>query len=87
MGAFGYTGRHITGRPAQDRRVRTLTRHPHPPNPFGESIRIAPFDFNNAVGLVSDSIPIGRTRRSDWLEEKRERVGARYAGELARHFP
>jgi NADH dehydrogenase len=36
--------------------------------------------------LVTDSAPTGRTRLSDWLAQNRERVGTRYACELARHY-
>jgi NADH dehydrogenase len=45
-GAFGYTGRYITGRLLESgRSVRTLTGHPNRPNPFGDRVDVAPFDF------------------------------------------
>jgi uncharacterized protein YbjT (DUF2867 family) len=36
--------------------------------------------------LVTDGPPAGSTRLSEWLIANRERVGAGYASELARHF-
>jgi len=52
-GAFGYTGKYITQRLlAMGRRVRTLTGHPDRPNPFGERVSVAPFNFDNPQELV-----------------------------------
>ncbi|MFQ6016306.1 MAG: NAD(P)H-binding protein [Anaerolineae bacterium] len=36
--------------------------------------------------LVSESPPTGQTRLSDWLGQNADRVGARYASELKRHY-
>jgi len=36
--------------------------------------------------LVSDNPPVGRTRLSDWLDEKADRLGRQYASELDRHY-
>ncbi len=36
--------------------------------------------------LVTDSQPLGTKRLSDWLREHADRVGARYASELNRHY-
>lgn len=36
--------------------------------------------------LVSGQAPTGRTRLGDWLRENADRVGKRYASELARHY-
>jgi NADH dehydrogenase len=52
-GAFGYTGRYITERlVAAGRRVRTLTGHPDRPNPFGDRIDIARFEFQDRSKLA-----------------------------------
>jgi len=52
-GAFGYTGKHITGRLLDaGRRVRTITGHPKRANSFGNQVEIAPLDFNDRAGLV-----------------------------------
>jgi uncharacterized protein YbjT (DUF2867 family) len=52
-GAFGYTGRYITGRLLESgRSVRTLTGHPNRPNPFGDRVGVAPFDFEDRRRLV-----------------------------------
>ena len=36
--------------------------------------------------LVSKDPPLGRTRLADWLEANKDKVGAKYASELRRHF-
>jgi len=52
-GAFGYTGRFIARRLlAAGKRVRTLTGNPARPNPFGERLSVAAFDFDNPDALV-----------------------------------
>jgi NADH dehydrogenase len=52
-GAFGYTGRYITARLLESgRRVRTLTGHPNRPNPFGDRVAVAAFDFEDRSKLA-----------------------------------
>src|SRR5215211_7376110 len=52
-GAFGYTGRYITGRLLESgRSVKTLTGHPNRPNPFGDQIDVAPLDFEDRRNLT-----------------------------------
>src|SRR6266849_7721608 len=52
-GAFGYTGKYITRRLlSMGKEVRTLTGHPNNSNPFGERVRVYPFDFDNPAELV-----------------------------------
>lgn len=52
-GALGYTGRYITARLLEaGHRVRTLTGHPDRPNPFGDRIDVAPYDFDEPTRLV-----------------------------------
>lgn len=52
-GAFGYTGKYITRRLlAAGKRVKTLTGHPDRPNPFGDRVSIAPFNFENPAALA-----------------------------------
>jgi nucleoside-diphosphate-sugar epimerase len=52
-GAFGYTGRYITGRLLESgRNVKTLTGHPNRPNPFGDRIGVAPLDFEERRKLA-----------------------------------
>ena len=36
--------------------------------------------------LVSEGLPTGQTRLSEWLEQNAESVGAKYASELKRHY-
>jgi len=46
-GAFGYTGSFITHRLlAMGERVRTLTRNPARPNPYGDRVSVAPYSFD-----------------------------------------
>lgn len=52
-GAFGYTGKYITQRLlAAGQRVRTLTGRPDRPNPFGNQIEVAPFNFEHPGELI-----------------------------------
>ena len=52
-GAFGYTGRYITGRLLETgRSVKTLTGHPNRPNPFGDRVAVASFDFEDRRTLT-----------------------------------
>jgi uncharacterized protein YbjT (DUF2867 family) len=52
-GAFGYTGKYITARLLDSgRSVRTLTGHPNRPNPFGDRIAVAAFDFDDRRRLA-----------------------------------
>lgn len=52
-GAFGYTGKYITRRLlSMGKKVKTLTDHPNRPNPFGDQVSVAPFNFDNPGELV-----------------------------------
>lgn len=52
-GALSYTGKYITRRLlAMGKQVRTLTRHPNNPNPFGERVSVYPFDFERPKELA-----------------------------------
>jgi NADH dehydrogenase len=52
-GAFGYTGKYITERLlAAGKDVRTLTGHPHRPDPFGGRVEALPFDFERPAALA-----------------------------------
>jgi NADH dehydrogenase len=52
-GAFGYTGRHITNLLlAKGKQVKTLTNHPNRPNPFGNQVSVAPYNFDNPTALT-----------------------------------
>ncbi len=47
-GATGYTGRYITSLLLQQsHRVQSITGHPDRPNPFGDRVKLHPFDFDN----------------------------------------
>ena len=51
-GAFSYTGNYVARRLLkQGVRVRTLTRRPDQPNPFGGAVEAAPLDFSDSDGL------------------------------------
>ncbi|MFZ5641953.1 MAG: SDR family oxidoreductase [Bacillota bacterium] len=52
-GAFGYTGKYITKRLlSMGKSVRTLTGHTNSHNPFGEKVKVYPFNFNNPIELA-----------------------------------
>ena len=74
-GAFGYTGKYITRRLlAAGREVRTLTGHPHRPDPFGGRVQIAPLDFRNLVGLVESLRGASVLYNSYWVRFSHGRV-------------
>ncbi len=53
-GAFGYRGRSITERLlSMGRTVRTLTGHPDRPNPFGDRVSVASYDFEDPGRLAA----------------------------------
>lgn len=54
-GAFSYTGKYITRRLLDfGKSVRTLTGHPGRPNPFGERVSVAAYDFENPEKLTEN---------------------------------
>jgi NADH dehydrogenase len=60
-GAFAFTGKYITRRLLQQgRRVLTLTGHPNRPNPFGDRVAVAPFQFDDPAAMA-DSLRGART--------------------------
>ena len=55
-GAFGYAGRYITRRLlSMGTPVKTLTGRPDRPNPFGDRVAVAAFDFDN-LGRLTQSL-------------------------------
>jgi uncharacterized protein YbjT (DUF2867 family) len=55
-GAFGYTGRYITERLLSRRSgIRTLTGHPNRPNPFGDRVSVARYEFEDR-GKLSEHL-------------------------------
>ncbi len=75
-GAFGYTGRHIAQRLlAKGHRVKTLTGHPDRPNPLGEQIEVAPFNFDRPRELVESMRGAGVLYNTYWIRfEKGEKT-------------
>jgi len=52
-GAFSFTGRYIAQRLLdRGKQVLTLTSHPARPNPFGDRVTVAPYQFDNPAGLA-----------------------------------
>ena len=53
-GAFGYIGRYIARRLLESGEpVRTITAHPHKPNPFGSAVAAFPYNFERPDELVA----------------------------------
>lgn len=74
-GAFGYTGKYITRRLlAAGRGVRTLTGHPHRPDPFGGRVQVAALDFRNPAGLVESLRGASVLYNSYWVRFSHGRV-------------
>jgi NADH dehydrogenase len=52
-GAFGYIGRYITRQLLeQGEAVRTITTHPHKPDPFGGAVQAFPYHFDQPDRLI-----------------------------------
>jgi len=53
-GSFGYIGKYITHELlARGHEVKTITTHPDKPNPFGDKVKAAHYNFNNPDKLIS----------------------------------
>lgn len=67
-GAFGYTGRYITRRLLDlGESVKTLTGHPDRPNPFGERISVAPFEFDRPECLTENLKGVATLYNTYWV--------------------
>jgi NADH dehydrogenase len=54
-GSFGYIGKYITRELlARGQEVKTITTHPGKPNPFGEQVQAAPYNFENPSQLTTN---------------------------------
>jgi uncharacterized protein YbjT (DUF2867 family) len=55
---------------------------------FVKDVVLTPEEVDGLMAglLVSKDPPLGRTRLADWLEANKDKVGAKYASELGRHF-
>ncbi len=67
-GATGYTGKHITQKLlSAGEKVKTLTGHPHRPNPFGDRIQVLPFNFDNPPALTENLRGVGTIFNTYWV--------------------
>ena len=74
-GAFGYTGKYITERLlSMGRSVRTLTGHPERPNPFGDRIDVARFDFEDRAKLAEHLAGASTLYNTYWVRFPRGEV-------------
>ena len=74
-GAFGYTGRFIARRLLQaGKRVRTLTGNPARPNPFGDRLSVAAFDFDHPDALARSLEGAAVLYNTYWVRFPRGRV-------------
>lgn len=74
-GAFGYTGKYITARLLESgRSVRTLTGHPNRPNPFGDRVDVAPFDFEDRRKLAGHLHGAATLYNTYWIRFPRGKV-------------
>jgi NADH dehydrogenase len=55
---------------------------------FVKDVLLTPEEVDGLMGnlLVSKEPPRCKTRLSNWLEENKDQVGAKYASELAKHY-
>jgi len=71
-GAFGYTGKYITRRLlALGKAVKTLTGHPHRPNPFGDRVSVAPFHFDRPDELTRSLQGVTTLYNTYWVRFSR----------------
>ena len=67
-GAFGYSGKYIAKRLlAQGSRVRTLTNSPHRHNPFGQSVEVQPFNWQEPEKLAGALAGVSVLFNTYWL--------------------
>ena len=67
-GAFGYTGRYITQRLlSSGKSVRTLTGHPNRPNPFGDRVSVAPYEFEDRGKLEEHLVGASTLYNTYWV--------------------
>lgn len=75
-GAYGYTGRAIARRLlAQERRVRTLTNHPHRPGTEDIKADVAPLQFTDRAALVESLRGADVLYNTYWVRFRHGKVG------------
>lgn len=74
-GAFGYTGKYITERLlSSGQSVRTLTGHPNRPNPFGDRVSVARFQFEDRGKLAEHLAGASTLYNTYWVRFPRGEV-------------
>ena len=74
-GAFSFTGGYVARRLLNHGvRVRTLTRRPDQPNPFGNMVEAAPLDFSDPDGLCRSMQGAGVFYNTYWVRFARGRT-------------
>ena len=67
-GAFGYSGKYITQRLLDaGANVITLTNSPHRPNPFGERVKVFPFNFDDSARLEESLCGVTTLYNTYWV--------------------
>ncbi len=67
-GAFGYTGKYIAQKLlSMGEKVKTITDHPDRPNPFGDKISVAPFNFDNPDKLINSLKGVTTLYNTYWV--------------------
>ena len=67
-GAFGYIGRYIARRLLESGEpVRTITTHPHKPNPFGSAVEAFPYNFERPDELVASLRGVSSLYNTYWI--------------------
>jgi uncharacterized protein YbjT (DUF2867 family) len=67
-GAFSYTGKYITRRLLSiGERVRTLTGHPDRENPFGDQVKVFPYNFDKPEELAESLYDVDTLYNSYWI--------------------
>ena len=74
-GAFSYIGNYVAQRLLEEGvHVRTLTRQPDQPNPFGDAVEAAPLDFSDPDELCRSMKGAGVLYNTYWMRFARGRI-------------
>lgn len=74
-GAFGYTGKYITERLLSNgKSVRTLTGHPNRPNPFGDRVSVARYEFQDRGKLAEHLAGASTLYNTYWVRFPRGKI-------------
>ncbi len=79
-GAFGYSGKYITTRLLEaGMRVRTLTNSTQRANPFGDKVKVHPFNFDDQAALVESLRGVSVLYNTYWIRFNTKEPGFQHS--------